>query len=57
MCEFFFSESIDLPLHYSAPWFIPTMNMSDYETHDLDKRFEEAERKQSIATNQGDVKA
>jgi len=29
----------------SAPWFVPTMNMSEYETHDLERRVEEAERK------------
>lgn len=37
----------------SAPWFVPTMNIKDYETHDLERRLEEAERKHSVTAQEG----
>jgi hypothetical protein len=47
-------------LFTNAPLFVPGMNMKDYETHDLERRVEEAERKGSIAETEigrpGDVK-
>jgi hypothetical protein len=35
-------------LFANAPLFVPTSNMADYETHDIERRVEEAERKQNI---------
>lgn len=34
-------------LFTNAPFFIPTMNMRDFELHDLEHRIAEAERKES----------
>jgi hypothetical protein len=31
-----------------APIFVPTTNMSEFNTHDLERRVEEAKRKQSV---------
>ncbi|QDS73922.1 hypothetical protein FKW77_007696 [Venturia effusa] len=31
-----------------APWFVPTTNMREFDTHDLERRVEEAERKQGV---------
>jgi hypothetical protein len=48
-------------LFTNAPLFVPTMNKSEYETHDLERRVEEAERKQSMVaqetTTAGEIKA
>jgi hypothetical protein len=33
-------------------WFVPTMNMKDFETNDLQHRVEEVERKGSITTHE-----
>ena len=38
-------------LFTNAPLFVPTMNMKDYEQHDLENRLEEAERKASISSH------
>lgn len=35
-------------LFTNAPWFVPTMNMRDFTTNDLEHRAEEVERKGSI---------
>jgi hypothetical protein len=35
-------------LFTNAPLFVPGMQMQDFETHDLERRVEEAERKQSV---------
>lgn len=31
-----------------APLFVPTTNMKEFDTHDLQRRVEEAERKQGV---------
>ena len=36
-------------LFTNAPLFVPTMDMKQYETHDLERRVEEVERKGSVA--------
>lgn len=38
-------------LFTNAPWFVPTMNMKDYEQHDLENRVAEVERKGSITSH------
>jgi hypothetical protein len=38
-------------LFTNAPIFVPTMNMKDYEQHDLQHRVEEVERKGSIESH------
>lgn len=35
-------------LFTNAPLFVPTMNMRDFESHDLEYRVEEVERKGSM---------
>lgn len=35
-------------LFTNAPWFVPTMKSSDFQTHDLEHRHDEVERKLSI---------
>jgi hypothetical protein len=35
-------------LFTNAPFFVPGMKIKDFETHDLERRVEEAERKQSV---------
>ena len=35
-------------LFTNAPLFVPTMDMKQYETHDLERRVEEVERKGSV---------
>jgi hypothetical protein len=35
-------------LFTNAPWFVPTMDMRDFATHDLEHRAEEVERKGSV---------
>lgn len=38
-------------LFTNAPWFVPTMRMADYETHDLERKAEELEHKQGVTTH------
>ena len=38
-------------LFTNAPLFIPTMKMRDFETHDLEHRVAEVERKQSVSSH------
>lgn len=35
-------------LFTNAPLFVPTTNMKEFDTHDLERRLEEAERKQGV---------
>lgn len=44
-------ESINADLRFRL--FVPTMDMKDFETHDLEARAEEVERKGSIAKHEG----
>lgn len=37
-------------LFTNAPIFVPTMNMKDYEQHDLENRVQEVERKASVGS-------
>ena len=37
-------------LFTNAPWFVPTMKKSDFETHDLEHRMDEAREKGGITT-------
>ncbi|EME89014.1 uncharacterized protein MYCFIDRAFT_55519 [Pseudocercospora fijiensis CIRAD86] len=37
-------------LFTNAPWFVPGMNMKDYENHDLEHRIEEVQRKGSTVS-------
>jgi hypothetical protein len=39
-------------LFTNAPWFVPTMKMENYETHDLERRVEEVERKHGIVSRE-----
>lgn len=38
-------------LFTNAPWFVPTMNMRDFEQHDLENRAAEVERKGSVTSH------
>jgi len=38
-------------LFTNAPFFVPTMNMKDFEQHDLENRVAEVERKGSFNTH------
>jgi len=38
-------------LFTNAPLFVPTMNMSDFENHDLENKVVEQERKASISSH------
>lgn len=42
-------------LFTNAPIFVPTMNMKDYEQHDLQQRVVEAERKGSVTSHAEEV--
>ncbi|KAF2764372.1 MFS putative major facilitator superfamily transporter [Teratosphaeria nubilosa] len=42
-------------LFTNAPLFVPTMNMKDYEQHDLENRVAEAERKASIVSQTEEI--
>jgi len=45
-------------LFTNAPLFVPSMNMAEFNTHDLERRVEEVERKQSvISSHHEEVKA
>jgi len=39
-------------LFTNAPWFVPTMNMKDFQLHDLENRAQEQERKASIGSTE-----
>lgn len=43
-------------LFTNAPIFVPTMNIKDYEQHDLQNRVAEAERKGSIVSQNEEAK-
>lgn len=43
-------------LFTNAPLFVPTMDRSAVETHDLERRVEEVERKGSIVQQHEEVK-
>ncbi|EMC94105.1 hypothetical protein BAUCODRAFT_94220 [Baudoinia panamericana UAMH 10762] len=43
-------------LFTNAPLFVPTMNMAEFEQHDLENRVAEVERKTSVVTYQEDVR-
>jgi len=42
-------------LFTNAPLFVPTTDMKAFNTHDLERRVEEAERKQSVGGGKRDV--
>lgn len=42
-------------LFTNAPIFVPTMNMRDFETHDLENRVAEVERKGSVTSHAEEV--
>lgn len=37
-------------LFTNAPLFVPSMNLKDFETHDLEHRVQEVERKGSVSS-------
>lgn len=37
-------------LFTNAPWFVPGLNMKDYENYDLERRVEEVQRKGSVVS-------
>ena len=38
-------------LFTNAPLFVPSMNMKEFETHDLENRVADVERKQSVSSH------
>jgi len=42
-------------LFTNAPIFVPTMNMKDFEQHDLEHRVAEVERKGSVTSHTDEV--
>lgn len=43
-------------LFTNAPYFVPGMKKRDFETHDLERRVEEVERKESVSHQEYEVK-
>lgn len=50
MCVLMFLQEEMNYLFTNAPIFVPTMNMKDYEQHDLENRVHEVERKASTGS-------
>lgn len=42
-------------LFTNAPLFVPTMKMADYESHDLERRVEEAQEKGGVSLRHDSV--